>query len=209
MLKKLFAIAVLVAVVSSSAFAQGNDCCDESTTATIEGKARVIVPLVTNWYNNMCVLNFGCMNRGDRVDIWAAGTASSPNNIAPAIFVISGQSSDDISINIGQYLRLKHTSMYSAADPDTYMDADLKTGGTTWKLRVDDNPTGFPNSNPGNLFAPGDCLTLSSDDGGNGVDNDGLGQLYVSVGAIAEAGATQQRGAYEGTITATIDYCNF
>jgi hypothetical protein len=50
--------------------------------------------------------------------------------------------------------------------------------------------------------------SLSSDASGDGVNNDGLGQLYLWIGGSLTSSATQQRGSYSGTFTVSAVYAN-
>jgi hypothetical protein len=49
---------------------------------------------------------------------------------------------------------------------------------------------------------------LSSDASGDGVANDGLGQLYLWIGGSVTPSSVQQRGAYSGTFTVSAAYSN-
>jgi hypothetical protein len=152
------------------------------------------------------------------MDIWAGGTGHG----TPALFEISGDAGDDIQLWVPETMRLRlmpcddpNGPTYSENDSDTYIDASLQTNGGVWKVRVEEMLAGFPNTNPGNLYEPGECVSLSADDAGEAdapgapaaQSDDGMGQLYVSVGGMATASETQQRGHYEGEMTVMVDYC--
>jgi hypothetical protein len=49
---------------------------------------------------------------------------------------------------------------------------------------------------------------LSADATGDGVNSDGLGQLYVWIGGSVSPTATQQRGSYSGSFTVSAAYSN-
>jgi hypothetical protein len=57
--------------------------------------------------------------------------------------------------------------------------------------------------------ASGSATTaLSSDATGDGVNSDGLGQVYVWIGGSVTPTATQQRGSYSGSFTVSAAYSN-
>jgi hypothetical protein len=201
-MKKFLTIAAMAALVSGSAFAQVNTT--EETSITINSSAHVYVPLHAAFYNNQSSLDFGAMNRGTLVDIWA----SQGNGTQAALFTIEGDADDEIAITIPTTFNLDWAGGYGG-NANNRIVASTLTASSDSKTRVTNLPGGFPNGGTPQ-YTSGTPINLSHDadgtatGGASAVDN--LGQLFVSVGARAQASATQQRGPYSGTLTINMDY---
>ncbi len=136
-------------------------------------------------------LSFGTISKGATATVEASSADAAAvtfsgdegDNITvtvPATATISTTSGDgaDMTVSINRAGLLAHTS--DAQGSASTLDASSGTATTA----------------------------LSDDNGGNGTNNDGLGQSYLWIGGSVTPTATQQRGVYSGTFTVSAAYSN-
>lgn len=174
----LASLAALV-IIGNVAFAQ---------SATLSATAVVLTPITAT---ATAPLAFGGINKGTITNITA--TSSSAGAVT-----FSGDEGDEITITLPAALTLSTSSGSGATMPGTINRSALRVH------------TSSSQANAVALDASSGSATasLSADNGGNGVGNDGLGQMYVWIGGSVTPSATQQRGNYSASFMVNAAYSN-
>jgi len=157
-------------------------------SASVTSTATIVTPITAN---ATAPLAFGTINKG------ATTTVASTTASAGAV-TFSGDASDDITVSVPATATIATTSGAGANMTVTISRGSLR-GNTT-------NSQGTAAA----LDASSGTATtaLSGDGSGDGVNNDGLGQVYIWIGGAVTPTATQQRGTYTGTFTVSASYSN-
>jgi len=136
-------------------------------------------------------LAFGTISKG------ATATVLSSDAAAGTI-AFSGDADDNVSISVPSTFDITTTSGAGATMTVTITRASMLSNSTS------SQGTGSAmDASSGSA-----TVSLSSDASGDGVDADGLGQVYTWFGGTVSPTATQQRGTYNGTVTITAAYSN-
>ena len=172
---------VTLALVSavSSGFAQ---------TASVNSSATIVTPITAQ---AIAPLAFGTISKGATASV-AATTASAGS------VTFGGDESDNITITVPATATIATTSGAGSSMTVTINRGALRSNTTSTQAGASalDASSGSATT------------ALSSDAGGNGTNNDGLGQLYLWIGGSVTPTATQQRGAYSGSFTVSAAYSN-
>jgi hypothetical protein len=175
----LAAIALLFIASIPAAFAQ---------SASVTATATVVTPITAQ---ATAPLAFGTITKGS--------TATVPATSAMAgALTFSGDEADNITISVPSTVSIATTSGAGASMTVTLNRAALRSNIV--------NTQG--SATPLDASSGSATTALSADAGGDGVNSDGLGQLYLWVGASVTPTATQQRGTYTGTFAVTAAYSN-
>jgi len=182
-MKNLFASLVAFSVIALSASGIAS-----AQSASVTSTATIVTPITAN---ATAPLAFGTINKG------ATTTVASTTASAGAV-TFSGDESDNITITVPATATIATTSGAGANMTVTISRGSLRS-----------NTTNSQGTAAGLDASSGTATTaLSADGSGDGVNNDGLGQLYVWIGGTVTPTATQQRGAYTGTFTVSAVYSN-
>ncbi len=157
-------------------------------SASVTASSTIETPLTVS---SITSLDFGTIQRGHKTTIHE-------NDAEAAAIVVSGDAEDNITVVIPDEFTLTTNSGDGGS-----MTVDIR------KERVRSNTVNSQRHAHNHNVKHSDLSSaLSSDDDGNGTNNDGLGQLYVWFGADITPSHTQQRGVYSGTITISAAYSN-
>jgi len=175
----LAALIVLTFVLSMNAMAQ---------SASVTSTATIVTPITAN---ATAPLAFGTISKG------ATATVAATSSQAGAV-TFSGDEADNITISLPGTCSISTTSGSGSNMTVSINRAALRSNTT--------NAQGAATS----LDASSGAATtaLSADASGDGVNNDGLGQVYLWIGGSVTPIATQQRGAYTGSFTVSAAYSN-
>jgi hypothetical protein len=174
----LLALAALL-VAGSHAFAQ---------SASVTSTATIVTPITAS---AAAPLAFGTISKGA-----TASVAATSSQAAQVLF--SGDEADNVTISVPSTATISTTSGAGSSMTVTINRAALRSNtsnaqGTATTLDA----------------SSGSATTaLSADASGDGVNSDGLGQVYVWIGGSVTPSATQQRGSYSGTFTVSAAYSN-
>jgi hypothetical protein len=176
---KLSALAVIALASSITGFAQ---------SASVTSTATIVTPVTAV---ATAPLAFGTITKG------ATATVASTAAAAGAV-TFSGDDADNLTVTIPATASISTTSGAGASMTVTISRASLRSGVTNAQGSATalDASSGTATAN------------LSTDASGDGVNSDGLGQLYVWIGGTVAPTATQQRGNYTGTFTVSAAYSN-
>jgi hypothetical protein len=157
-------------------------------TASVTSSATIVTPITAT---ATAPLAFGTISKGSTSSVDATSSSA-------AAVTFSGDESDNITISVPSSVSIATTSGAGATMTVTVNRAALR-GNTI-------NAQGSASV----LDASSGAVTaaLSGDGAGDGVNNDGLGQLYVWIGGAVTPSTTQQRGSYSGTFTVSAAYSN-
>lgn len=177
---RVLALAAIGAILGGSA-ALGQ-------SASVSSTATVVVPISAT---ATAPLAFGTVTRGNTTTV--AATAAAAGSVT-----FSGDEADQITISVPTSATISTTSGAGANMTVTIARSTLRsnTSNTQGTAAVLDASSGSATA------------SLSTDAGGNAVNNDGLGQLYLWIGGSVTAAAAQQRGSYAGTFTVSAVYAN-
>jgi hypothetical protein len=193
-MKAIAMIALAVVAMTGTAMAQNSASASSAVTGTVQ------VPLTMV---NQQGLNFG--NNLQRSTM----SSISVNSAQAARFFIQGDAGDRVAFTIPPTVTLTLNS----TETQTLAGVNAVGGqGTTLtvithgKINTVNNPAGAVEilPAPDELSTPGTNPTF----GGDGVVGSGTGQLYLFIGGDVTPSATQQRGAYAGTINVSVNYSN-
>jgi hypothetical protein len=157
-------------------------------SASVTSTATIVVPITASATSPLA---FGTVTRG------GTSTVAATNAAAGAV-TFGGDESDQITVTVPSTATISTTSGAGASMTVTIARATLRSNTTN-------------NQGTGTTLdaSSGSATTsLSSDASGDGVNSDGLGQLYLWIGGSVTAAATQQRGSYSGTFTVSAVYAN-
>jgi hypothetical protein len=112
--------------------------------------------------------------------------------------VVAGDESDPVTLSIPSSATISTVSGSGDAMTVTILRSTLRanTSNAQGGGSVLDASAGSATTN------------LSADAAGDGVNSDGLGQLYVWIGGSVTPTAAQQRGVYNGSFTLSASYGN-
>jgi hypothetical protein len=175
------AVAALFVVTAASAVAQ-------TASASVTSTATIVTPLTAA---ATAPLAFGTITKGSTATIGADGAAAGG-------FSFSGDEADNITISIPSTLAISTTSGAGAS-----MTVTLNRSGLRKHTASAQGSSTALDASSGSA-----TTALSTDASGDGVNNDGLGQLYLWIGGAVTPTATQQRGNYTGTFTVSAAYSN-
>jgi len=178
-LSTLAIVAVSALLVSVSAVAQ---------SASVSATATVLTPISAV---PTAPLAFGTISKGSTTMVLA--TTSSAGAV-----VFNGDESDNITITLPASATMQTLSGGGATMAVTLNRAALRTNTIAAQ-----NGSATLDASNGSATA-----TLSSDASGDGVNSDGLGQLYLWIGGAVSPNMTQQQGAYSGNFTVSASYSN-
>ncbi len=177
----LLAIVTLFVATAASAVAQ-------TASASVTSTATIVTPLTAA---ATAPLAFGTITKGSTATVLSDGAAAGG-------FSFSGDEADNITITIPASMTISTTSGAGASMTITLSRSGLRknTTSTQGSSSVLDASSGSATT------------ALSADASGDGVNNDGLGQLFLWIGGAVTPTATQQRGNYAGTFTVSAAYSN-
>jgi hypothetical protein len=157
-------------------------------SASVTSTATIVTPITAA---ATAPLAFGTISKG------ATATVAATHASAGAVS-FGGDESDNITISVPATATISTTSGAGASMTVTLHRGTMRSNTTTSQAGAT------------TLDAASGSATaaLSSDASGDGVNNDGLGQLYVWIGGAVTPSATQQRGSYSGTFTVSAAYSN-
>ncbi len=136
-------------------------------------------------------LAFGAITKGSTTTI-------APTTASAGAVIFNGDEGDNITITLPAT-----ATMGTTAGGGANMSVALNRAG----LRA--NTTSAQNGGVTLDASSGSATAmLSSDGSGDGVNNDGLGQLYLWIGGAVSPNMTQQQGAYSGNFTISASYSN-
>ncbi len=158
-------------------------------SASVLSTATIITPITAT---AIAPLAFGSITKGTTATV-------PPSSAAAAAVSFSGDEGDNISISLPPSLTISTTSGAGGASMTVTINRSA--------LRVH---TSNAQSTATALNASSGSATtiLSTDNGGDGVASDGLGQAYLWIGGSVTPAAQQQRGSYSGTFTVSAAYSN-
>jgi hypothetical protein len=174
----LLALAALL-VAGSHAFAQ---------SASVTSTATIVTPITAS---AMAPLAFGTITKGSMATV-------PPTSSQAAEVNFSGDEADNITISVPGTATISTTSGAGSNMTVTINRAALRANTTDTKASA----TALDASSGSATTA------LSADASGDGVNSDGLGQVYVWIGGSVTPAATQQRGSYSGSFTVSAAYSN-
>ena len=157
-------------------------------SATISSTATVLTPITAT---ATAPLAFGSLNKGTANSISASSASA-----GAATF--SGDEGDEITITVPASMTLSTVSGGGATMNGSINRSALRVNTTSAQA-------GAVTMDASNGSA---TTSLSPDNSGNGVGNDGLGQVYLWVGGSVTPTATQQRGNYSGSFMVSAAYSN-
>jgi hypothetical protein len=177
---KISLLAALIVLFSATgAFAQ---------SASVTSSATIETPISAA---ATAALAFGTISKG------AEATVASSSSDAAAV-TFGGDESDNITIAVPETVTISTTSGAGADMTVTLDRANLVV-----------HTSNAQGSGSALDASSGSATTaLSGDAGGNGTDNDGLGQAYLWIGGSVTPSSTQQRGVYSGSFTVSASYSN-
>ena len=179
--KLIASLAAVIALffVASTGFAQ---------SASVTSTATIVTPITAQ---ATAPLAFGTISKGSTASVAAT-------NASAGAVTFGGDESDNITITVPATATIATTSGAGSSMTVTINRAALRAHTTSTQASASalDASSGSATT------------ALSSDAGGNGTNNDGLGQLYLWIGGSVTPTATQQRGAYSGSFTVSAAYSN-
>lgn len=177
-----------LALLLAGAFGVGNNATAQ-TTQSVNSTANVVTPITGG---SMATLAFGSITKGQTNTI----AATTPEAGA---FYFSGDEADNITLTVPSSITLTTT-----AGGGSTLNVALNRGA------MKANSSSNVQAQAANADASSGSVTiaLSGDAGGDGTNNDGLGQVYIWIGGSVTPTALQQRGDYSGTFTVNASYSN-
>jgi hypothetical protein len=157
-------------------------------SASVNSTATIVTPISAA---ATAPLAFGTISKG------ATATVAATNASAGALN-FSGDEADNITISVPATATIATTSGAGSSMTVTINRAALRSNTTSAQGAASSMDASSGSATTG----------LSADGSGDGVANDGLGQLYMWIGGSVTPTATQQRGSYSGTFTVSAAYSN-
>jgi hypothetical protein len=191
--------------ICASLFAQ------EEGSAGMDIGGGVIVPLKLLAYDNQ--LTFGA-GPGDyylrRSTPYSIGGFPGQVTSNVAMLSVQGSASEAIRVDAPTSLTLYLDGNESDPEPNHRMTAYMRPSGSDIYIRAQSTGEISPTSPP-TVYIAGTQILLSSDASGLGTtqpanQNDGLGELWLSIGGLLQVPATAARGSYSGTFTVSTEY---
>lgn len=174
--------AAIVAVALTAGSAASAQSVGVGSTATIVTPitAAVTAPLA-----------FGSITKGSTTSIPATSASA-------AAVTLSGDQADNVIVSIPASVVISTNSgaggnLNVTIDRGTLRKNTSNAQGSATQL----------NASSGSA-----TVALSTDNQGDAVNNDGLGQVYLWIGGSVTPDDTQQRGSYSGTFTVSAAYSN-
>lgn len=134
---------------------------------------------------------FGTITKGNLATVLSSDAAA-------GAIAFSGDADDNVTITVPATFELSTTSGAGATMTVSITRATMLSGTTN-----DQGTAAAMDASSGSA-----TVALSTDVSGDGVDADGLGQIYTWFGGTVTPTATQQRGTYNGTVTISAAYSN-
>lgn len=178
-LSLILASAALAIVSTVSGFAQ---------SASVTSTATIVTPITAQ---ATAPLAFGTISKGATASV--AATSAQAGAVT-----FGGDESDNITVTVPSSATITTSSGAGSSMTVTINRAALRSNTTSAQAGAS------------SLDASSGSATtaLSADGSGDGVANDGLGQLYLWIGGSVTPTAVQQRGSYSGTFTVSAAYSN-
>ena len=175
----LATLALALVSAVSSGFAQ---------SASVTSTATIVTPITAQ---ATAPLAFGTISKG------ATASVAATNASAGAV-TFGGDESDNITITVPATATIATTSGAGSS-----MTVTINRGGLRSNTTSSQAGASSVDASSGSA-----TVALSGDGSGDGVANDGLGQLYLWIGGSVTPTAVQQRGAYSGSFTVSAAYSN-